>query len=269
MALIISSPGISSLPVRERPARIFIRTRRTNFRFNVWSGLKDLENEVLKSRGDYSYEDTVRWLYEQAKQSETAPFSANKTRRDKEGKKRDYYLNTGHAIRTIREEFPELFYKEPSFTIYRDDIVFRDPLNTFSGIENYKSIFWALRFHGRILFRDLWVDILSVRQPVDNVVMVRWTVHGIPRIPWECFSRFDGTSEYKLDKDGKIYEHKVHNIAPNGLQHFQVLVVDQLIQSMGCPSTPKPTYFEFSSSSTTNIVLLGFFLLLSAAWFPL
>ncbi|CAA0820741.1 U11/U12 small nuclear ribonucleoprotein 59 kDa protein [Striga hermonthica] len=133
-----------------------------------------------------------------------------------------------------------------------EDIVFKDPLNTFSGIENYKSIFWALRFHGRIFFRALWVDIVSVWQPTENMIMVRWTVHGIPRIPWEVRSRFDGTSEYKLDREGKIYEHKVHNIALNGPQKFHVLSVDQLIQSVGCPSTPKPTYFELSTSSSTN-----------------
>lgn len=139
---------------------------------------------------------------------------------------------------------------------YRDDIVFKDPLNTFSGIENYKLIFWALRFHGKILFRALWVDIVSVWQPVENTIMVRWTVHGIPRVPWESRSRFDGTSEYKLDKDGKIYEHKVHNIAMNGPQKFQVPAVEHLIQSISCPSTPKPTYFEFSSSSLTKILPL-------------
>lgn len=36
-----------------------------------------------------------------------------------EEEKRNYYLNTGYAIRTIREEFPALFYKELSFDIYR------------------------------------------------------------------------------------------------------------------------------------------------------
>lgn len=120
----------------------------------------------------------------------------------------------------------------------RDDIVFKDPLNAFAGIENYKSIFWALRFHGRIFFKALWVDIIRMCQPMENTITVRWTVHGIRRIPWESRSRFDGTSEYKLDKDGKIYEHKVHNIAVNGPQTFLRFSVEQLIQSMGCPSTP-------------------------------
>lgn len=68
-------------------------------------------------RGD-NYEDSLRWLYGQVKQSETAPFPSRKDKED-ERKKQDYYVNTGYAIRTLREEFPELFYRELSFDIYR------------------------------------------------------------------------------------------------------------------------------------------------------
>ncbi|MED6112410.1 hypothetical protein PIB30_061487 [Stylosanthes scabra] len=166
-----------------------------------------------------------------------------------EEEKQNYYVNLGYAIRTLREEFPDLFYKELSFDIYRDDIVFKDPLNTFMGIENYKSIFWALRFHGRIFFKALWIDISTVWQPVEDIIMVRWTVHGIPRVPWESRGRFDGTSVYKLDKQGKIYEHRVDNIILNSPPRFKVLGVEELIRSVGGPSTPKPTYFEVSSTT--------------------
>lgn len=108
-------------------------------------------------------------------------------------------------------------------------------------------IFWALRINGKIFFRALSLDIVSVWQPADNSVMLRWTVHGIPRVPWDYHGRFDGTSEYKFDKDGKIYEHKVDNVAHNSPPKYHVLSVEELIQSLGCPSTPKATYFELST----------------------
>ncbi|XVE77217.1 hypothetical protein DITRI_Ditri13aG0043900 [Diplodiscus trichospermus] len=88
---------------------------------------------------------------------------------------------------------------------------------------------WALRFHGRIFFKALWLEIVSVWQPTENVIMVCWTVHGIPRVPWESRHRFDGTSEYKLDKNG---------------------VEDIIRSTIGSPLTPRPTYFEISSSSS-------------------
>ncbi|XP_052153787.1 uncharacterized protein LOC127771877 [Oryza glaberrima] len=177
-----------------------------------------------------------------------SPAAARRREEDEEERRR-YYLNMGYAIRTLREELPDVFSKEPSFDIYREDIVFKDPLNKFEGIDNYKRIFWALRFTGRIFFKALWVDIVSIWQPAENLIMIRWIAHGIPRVPWEAHGRFDGASEYKLDKNGKIYEHKVHNVAMNPPTKFKVLPVHELIRSLGCPSTPKPTYFETSSQS--------------------
>ena len=49
--------------------------------------------------------------------------------------------------------------------IYREDIVFRDPRNTFKGLKNYKTIFWSLRFHGRLFFSRLYVDVQRIWQP--------------------------------------------------------------------------------------------------------
>lgn len=197
------------------------------------------------SKASVGVEDQKARLYGQF----SAPVKEGYKRSGEEEEKQNYYVNLGHAIRTLREEFPDLFYRELTFDIYRDDIVFRDPMNTFMGIENYKSIFWALRFHGRIFFRALWVDIVSVWQPAENTLMIRWTVHGIPRVPWESRGRFDGTSEYKFDKNGKIYEHRVDNIAFNSPSKFHMVTVQELVEAIGCSSTPKPTYFESSSSS--------------------
>ena len=45
------------------------------------------------------------------------PGSSKQSKEDEE--KQNYYVNTGYAIRTLREEFPELFYRELSFDIYR------------------------------------------------------------------------------------------------------------------------------------------------------
>ncbi|PKU67058.1 uncharacterized protein LOC110092122 [Dendrobium catenatum] len=173
--------------------------------------------------------------------------------------KKDYYLNVGNAIRTLREDYPIIFYKEPGFSIYRDDIVFKDPLNTFVGIDNYKQIFSALRFIGQVLFKVLWVDIVSVWQPAESTIMIRWTVHGIRRLPWESHGRFDGISVYKLDRKGKIFEHQMNNIARNPPTRFKILAVEELIQSLGSSSTPKPTYFETSlTENISGALMLGF-----------
>ncbi|KAL0353379.1 UNVERIFIED_CONTAM: hypothetical protein Sangu_0919200 [Sesamum angustifolium] len=133
-----------------------------------------------------------------------------------------------------------------------DDITFRDPLNTFTGIERYKLIFWALRFHGRILFREISLDVLRIWQPSEYMILIRWNLKGVPRVPWEAKGEFQGTSRYKLDRNGKIYEHKVDNLAFNFPQTLRpaVSVLDLVA---ACPASPNPTFLwgpvEDSSSS--------------------
>lgn len=43
----------------------------------------------------------------------------SRSSKEEEEEKQNYYVNMGYAIRTLREEFPDLFYKELSFDIYR------------------------------------------------------------------------------------------------------------------------------------------------------
>ena len=96
--------------------------------------------------------------------------------------------------------------------IYREDISFKDPRNAFQGLKNYQTIFWSLRFHGRIFFKSLHVEVRRVWQPEDHIIKMRWTVHGIPRVPWEAEGTIDGISTYKLNKNGTTYKHCVDNV---------------------------------------------------------
>jgi hypothetical protein len=88
-------------------------------------------------------------------------------------------------------------------SIYREDITFKDPRNCFHGMDNYKTIFWSLRFHGNLFFKYLYVEVKRIWQKTDDTICLRWTVHGVPRLPWDQEGTFDGVSTYKLDCHGK------------------------------------------------------------------
>lgn len=60
--------------------------------------------------------------------------------------------------------------------------------------------------------RHCWVLVVEGADGVSVMCSMRWTVHGIPRVPWDAEGVFDGISTFKLDKDGKIYEHSVDNV---------------------------------------------------------
>jgi len=83
-------------------------------------------------------------------------------------------------------------------------VVFRDPRNRFEGLDNYRTIFWSLRFHGAIFFKHLSVEVKRIWQKEDDSICMRWTVHGTSRLPWEPQGIFDGVSTYRLDSHGKV-----------------------------------------------------------------
>ncbi|KAK4285658.1 hypothetical protein QN277_002327 [Acacia crassicarpa] len=159
---------------------------------------------------------------------------------DNKDQKDEFYVNLGYAVRTLREDLPLIFVNDLNYEIYRDDITFKDPLNTFTGIEKYKLIFWALRFHGKILFREIALDVYRIWQPSENEILIRWNLRGVPRVPWETKGEFQGTSRYKLDRNGKIYEHKVDNLAFNFPQTLKPVSVLDLV--IACPASPNPTF---------------------------
>uniref|UniRef100_A0A0E0KV39 Uncharacterized protein n=1 Tax=Oryza punctata TaxID=4537 RepID=A0A0E0KV39_ORYPU len=161
----------------------------------------------------------------------------------------DFYLNLGTAVRTLREDLPAVFVREPNYDIYREDITFVNPLNTFHGIDNYKTIFWALRFHGRLLFREIGLDILRIWQLTENLIVVRWELWGTPRVPWESYGCFSGTSRYKVDRNGKIYEHKVDNLALDfpRLAAKVGSIADIVVAT--CPPSPNLTFWDMVGST--------------------
>jgi len=160
----------------------------------------------------------------------------------------DYYANVGDAIRTLRDDLPFMFVREPDFSIYREDIVFKDPRNSFAGLERYKTIFWSLRFHAKIFFSIAFLEVKRIWQPADGEIAMRWVVRGVPRVPWEAEGTFEGVSKYKLDSNGAIYEHSVDNIILRdppvafGIPQFVNPLIPKATQPVG---TPCPFFEDF------------------------
>ncbi|KAM1346759.1 hypothetical protein ACFX13_036778 [Malus domestica] len=223
MAFLLPNFSASSLLLqtkpKEKPIHQMLSQTKPSFSFSHLSPLASVQTPTLL----------------EGAQLDTSSVAQDKQQRD------DFYVNLGLAVRTLREDVPLIFAKDLNYDIYRDDITFMDPLNTFTGIENYKLIFWALRFHGKILFRDISLEIYRIWQPSENVILIRWNMKGVPRVPWEAKGQFQGTSRYKLDRKGKIYEHKVDNLAFNFPQKLKpaASVLDLVA---ACPASPNLTF---------------------------
>jgi hypothetical protein len=110
-------------------------------------------------------------------------------------------------IETLKQDLPTLFKKDITYDIYSPDIYFKDPVNQFKGKFNYRIIFWTLRFHGQLFFREIYFDLHEVIPENQDTIKASWTVRGNLRLPWKTSLYFEGYSTYKLNEQGKIYEH--------------------------------------------------------------
>lgn len=110
-------------------------------------------------------------------------------------------------IETLKQDLLTLFEKDISYDIYSQDIYFKDPVNTFKNKFNYRIIFWTLRFHGKLFFKELYFDLHNVSQIAENIILAQWTVRGVLRLPWKAQLFFNGDSTYKLNQNSLIYEH--------------------------------------------------------------
>ncbi len=110
-------------------------------------------------------------------------------------------------IEILKAELPTLFEKDLSYSIYTNDILFKDPVNQFKWKFNYRIIFWTLRFHGGLFFTELFFDLHEVKQISAQEIRADWTVRGKLRLPWQTQLFFNGYSIYSINDEGLIYQH--------------------------------------------------------------
>ncbi|MDY7012596.1 MAG: DUF2358 domain-containing protein [Cyanobacteriota bacterium] len=113
-----------------------------------------------------------------------------------------------HIIETLYQDLPTLFERDISYDIYSSDINFKDPVNTFKGKFNYRIIFWTLRFHARLFFKEIYFDVHKIEQTEPDTIQVEWTVRGTLRLPWKAKIFFNGDSKYTLNSNGLIEKHR-------------------------------------------------------------
>lgn len=131
MATLLPSLEVSSFPAGRLPPRIssYLNPRNSQklavsrcgkwgARVRVYSYVKELEESPLLNS-----ENNLGFYAQFSAPVQTSTTSSTEVNEEEEEEKRNYYLNTGYAIRTIREEFPFLFYKELTFDVYRFEIL--------------------------------------------------------------------------------------------------------------------------------------------------
>lgn len=135
--------------------------------------------------------------------------------------RREYEMNLGKAMDTLRKDYPYMLYKTPEFSIYNEQINVLDPSGVqLTGLKNYKHSFTFLQTLVRI-FYNTDVSTVQSRMIYDfarQSIRVSWNAVLFPKVVGNRRNALyvDGVSVYKMDMEGKILEHKVENMVMNG-----------------------------------------------------
>lgn len=133
----------------------------------------------------------------------------------------NFYTRAGRAAKMIQQDFPKIFVDAPSMDIYTEDLAFVDEFRSpdsptvVHGLESYQRQLWALRVHAFLLCSPISMKVLRMWQPQEKIISVRWSVKASPRIVGTLMSKpyyIDGLSEFKLNDEGFVYQHKVTRV---------------------------------------------------------
>jgi hypothetical protein len=159
--------------------------------------------------------------------------------------RRNFQMNLGKAMDTLRKDLPYLLKETPDYSIYHNDITVVDPSGVqLTGIDNYKS---SIKFLQQ--FVNFWFqpdrNALQYRLVYDfarSSIRVSWHAVLVPKMPLGKPLHVDGISMYRLETEtGKIIEHKLEDLSINNTPIMPPYGVFSLMQQeWGLAGSPVP-----------------------------
>ena len=109
-------------------------------------------------------------------------------------------LSVIEQVKTDYERFP----KAQSYGLYAEDVFFKDPMNEFRGVEQYRRMIGFIDQW----FRNIELQLHAVEQSQSEASFItRWTLHFSAPTPWQPRISIPGWSELKINGEGLICSH--------------------------------------------------------------
>jgi len=134
--------------------------------------------------------------------------------------RREYELNLGKAMDTLRKDYPELLRRKPDYSIYHENIQVTDPSGVQTkGLSNYKNSIRVLQSLIGILY-NMDRSRIQNRMIYDftrSSIRVTWNVVLVPKVVGNARNSLyvDGVSVYNMNAKGEIIEHRFEKLLIN------------------------------------------------------
>ena len=92
-------------------------------------------------------------------------------------------------VEILKQDY-QRFPTSQTYSIYADDVYFKDPLTKFRVIEHYKKMIWFIQQW----FLNPKMDVHYIQQQ-DNTIKTEWTLSWNTPLPWKPRIFLSGSSE--------------------------------------------------------------------------
>jgi hypothetical protein len=104
-------------------------------------------------------------------------------------------------LATLKADY-ERFPASPTYSLYVEDVYFKDPMTSFRGIQQYqKMILFMTRW-----FEEMRLELHQLERQGDRIES-RWTLYWTTPLPWRPRIEISGSSELLLNPEGLIVSH--------------------------------------------------------------
>ncbi|KAG7342085.1 DUF2358 domain containing protein [Nitzschia inconspicua] len=134
----------------------------------------------------------------------------------------EFELQVGHAMDTLRDDYPHILTKNPDYSIYDSQLELVDPSGVrLHGVKNYKNVFRLLHAIVGIFYCPERSG-LTFRMCFDKArqnIRIHWNAQVIPKAIFGGYKttlHVDGISIYELDRiSGNITQHRLERLVIN------------------------------------------------------
>jgi hypothetical protein len=104
-------------------------------------------------------------------------------------------------IQILKEDY-QRFPVDQTYSIYAQDVFFKDPLNQFRGVERYKQMIGFIKNW----FHEPKMDLHEISR-LEDTIKTCWTLSWTTPLPWHPRIAIPGWSELTLNADELIISH--------------------------------------------------------------
>ena len=104
-------------------------------------------------------------------------------------------------LETIKNDY-QTFPNNQTYSVYADQVYFKDPMNEFTGIKRYQSMIQFMS----TWFKNIDLELHNIYQ-TDNIIHTEWTLHWTTPLPWKPPIAIPGRSELTINDQNLIISH--------------------------------------------------------------